>query len=211
MSARGRDIDCPGTVEATTQQPVSERAPRNAVVCIRLSRRTTTTWAPRGQMALSRQSDVRGSRPLAVACACLLACLVGIITSAMPAMAQNAASSGFDHSRTGFPLVGAHRSADCTSCHINGRFKGTPQRCAACHNGAIAIGKPIKHPSTTNRCESCHITTAFRHTRYDHTQGVGQCAGCHNGHLRNLSQEHGDVRRRADGPHQHQGRLRFLS
>ncbi len=41
------------------------------------------------------------------------------------------AGGGFDHSRTGFPLLGGHRAAACTGCH-DGR-KELPTACAGCH------------------------------------------------------------------------------
>src|SRR5262249_37545751 len=42
--------------------------------------------------------------------------------------------AGFDHARTGFPLVGGHRAAACSGCH-DGR-KELPTLCAGCHPAA---------------------------------------------------------------------------
>src|SRR5262249_49680617 len=105
----------------------------------------------------------------------VLAALLGA-----PAQAQRAGTS-FDHFSTGFPLAGAHFSVDCTSCHIGGRFKGTPRQCAGCHNGSVASGKSRTHIRTTNTCERCHVETAWQQVRYDHSQAIGVCASCHNG------------------------------
>ena len=89
----------------------------------------------------------------------LLVIATAIVLVSAHGHAQSALSSSFNHFATGFPLTGTHSSVDCASCHVNGRFKGTPQQCFACHNGATAVGKPQAHPQTTNLCESCHLTT----------------------------------------------------
>ncbi len=40
----------------------------------------------------------------------------------------------FDHNgATKFPLTGAHISVNCSQCHLNNRFAGTPSDCIACH------------------------------------------------------------------------------
>ena len=98
-----------------------------------------------------------------------------------PAAAQSALTSGFDHFATGFPLTGAHVRTDCASCHTSARFKGTPRRCVACHNGTTAPGKNNQHPKASNLCEQCHVTTEWRAVRVDHAAIVGGCASCHNG------------------------------
>jgi hypothetical protein len=112
----------------------------------------------------------------------LLVVAVAVVLVSTHGRAQTALSSSFNHFLTGFPLTGAHSSVDCASCHVNGRFKGTPTQCFACHNGATATGKSQAHPQTTNLCESCHLTTTWREMRFiDHAQATGACASCHNG------------------------------
>ncbi|MGB8401108.1 hypothetical protein, partial [Bradyrhizobium sp.] len=49
---------------------------------------------------------------------------VAFVLAARPGYAQSALSTSFNHFSTGFPLTGAHSGVDCTSCHVNGRFKG---------------------------------------------------------------------------------------
>ncbi len=39
----------------------------------------------------------------------------------------------FDHSKSGFPLTGAHTSLLCTSCHTGGKFTGLSPACSSCH------------------------------------------------------------------------------
>jgi hypothetical protein len=107
------------------------------------------------------------------------------LLAAAPVLAQNAATSKFDHDPTGFPLTGTHVSIPCASCHINARFKTTPRNCFGCHNGMTAPGAASllgAHPITTNYCEGCHQTTTWRDYRFiDHVQALGPCAACHNG------------------------------
>jgi hypothetical protein len=96
-----------------------------------------------------------------------------------------------DHSRTRFPLTGAHAQVDCARCHVNGRFSGTPIDCYACHRQNYQGTTSPNHvaggfPTT---CESCHSTTAWRPaSSVDHNKtrfpltGAHQsvdCARCH--------------------------------
>ena len=94
-----------------------------------------------------------------------------------PAGAQLPGS--FDHFATGFPLTGAHGRVDCASCHVSGRFKGTPQQCASCHDGTLAQGKINQHPNTSNLCGQCHVTNDWKEARVDHAGIMGNCATCH--------------------------------
>jgi hypothetical protein len=107
-----------------------------------------------------------------------------VLLAAAAALAQNAATSKFDHDPTGFPLTGTHVSVPCAACHINARFKTTPRNCFGCHNGMTAPGAASllgAHPITTNYCEGCHQTTTWRDYRFiDHVQALGPCAACHN-------------------------------
>ena len=109
-----------------------------------------------------------------------LLCILFCSATSAPVRAQQTAG-GFDHTSTGFPLIGGHASAACDACHTGGRFKGTPRSCAACHNGSQATGKSLTHPPTTNACEACHTIQGWDQTRYDHKQAPGPCIGCHNG------------------------------
>lgn len=115
-------------------------------------------------------------------------------------------TGAFDHSRTGFPLTGAHASAKCAECHRTKSFQGTPRACSSCHRDPHEgrLGKS---------CERCHSTSAFRPvTNFDHARTrfpltgrhtTTRCAQCHTGgKLRGLPMTcngcHRDV---------HQGRL----
>ena len=98
------------------------------------------------------------------------------------------AGAVFDHSKTPFPLTGAHIKVGCSSCHINNVFAGTPTDCYSCHK--------VQYNGTTNpnhitagfptTCATCHTTTSwlgatFNHTWFDvnHGGAKGVCATCH--------------------------------
>lgn len=90
----------------------------------------------------------------------------------------------FDHARTGYPLVGAHFTASCRGCHSQGRLRGTPKNCIACH------AADDKHMGARGaNCASCHSPKGWgivdffhdRDTRFSLTGGHKRvsCAACH--------------------------------
>jgi hypothetical protein len=118
----------------------------------------------------------------------------------------------FDHDlSTKFPLLGAHRSAECRECHTGTlyeeRFEGTcnschraddvhqgqeGSQCDDCHDeGGWKIRIFFDHDLTrfpllglhaVSTCEQCHLTPRFRDARIE-------CMGCHEDddvHLRRL-------------------------
>ena len=64
-----------------------------------------------------------------------------------------AQSDRFSHASTRFALTGAHATARCESCHVQGLFKGTPMQCVACHSAGsrtpTATPMPAGHMATT--------------------------------------------------------------
>ncbi len=96
--------------------------------------------------------------------------------------------STFDHTKTNFQLLGAHRSADCMSCHAGGKFAGTPTTCFACHQ--TDFNKGLNHVSSqfSHECSTCHSNDAWMPAVFDHNktsfpllgahQSV-QCSSCH--------------------------------
>ena len=90
----------------------------------------------------------------------------------------------FDHLQTGYELSAAHRRVECSQCHVNAVFRGTPRRCAFCHSGAGFIrgtSKPIKHVPTNEDCDNCHRGSTWTSARFDHSIVVDNCNRCHNG------------------------------
>jgi hypothetical protein len=107
--------------------------------------------------------------------------------------AMHKSGTGFDHSKTRFPLTGAHQSTKCADCHtVQGKqvfkFKSAPaQLCAECHTNIH-----INQFSTTfsaQSCTQCHTTKNFtERLDFDHSKTkyplMGQhsnlkCAECH--------------------------------
>ena len=100
--------------------------------------------------------------------------------------------SGFDHSKTKFPLLGAHRSAKCGDCHKvpvgkkEIQFKDTSQVCEDCHKDAhdAQFAKAGKTP-----CADCHdsqrwVPSTFNHDTRTHFPLQGghagvACGKCH--------------------------------
>lgn len=72
--------------------------------------------------------------------------------------------AGFDHSKTRFPLRGAHRVTRCAACHDtklpNGGPKPRFERCNACHEDPHAGQGTLAGQAVD--CSSCHGEAAFR-------------------------------------------------
>ena len=101
-------------------------------------------------------------------------------------------TAGFDHGKTGFPLVGAHASTPCRSCHLTLDFHGTDRNCVTCH-------KDVHQGELGVNCAQCHtsrsfldrsaMTRAHRETRFPLTGAhlSADCESCHTpsgqGHL----------------------------
>jgi hypothetical protein len=87
----------------------------------------------------------------------------------------------FDHSRSNFPLTGAHVNVTCERCHTGGQFKGLSAACAACHT------EPAFHAGLFGTdCAACHSTAAWAPAQFNgpHTfplnhGGGATCATCH--------------------------------
>ena len=99
--------------------------------------------------------------------------------------------ASFDHSRTGFALTGAHTTTPCASCHVGGRYAGTPTDCYSCHKSDyLSVTNPnhvaAAFPTT---CATCHTTSSwlgatFNHTAFPIYSGTHQgkwttCNDCH--------------------------------
>jgi hypothetical protein len=103
--------------------------------------------------------------------------------------------SGFDHSKTKFPLLGAHRATACIDCHkppnlettlIHADFKAAPTQCEDCHEDIH--GKQFAKADIT-RCAECHNSMKWKPALFDHDKrtefplrGAHQnvrCAECH--------------------------------
>ena len=93
----------------------------------------------------------------------------------------------FDHSKSNFPLTGAHINVACEKCHSNGQFAGAPSSCVSCHSD------PVFHAGAFGtQCESCHNAIAWSPAKYNGphpaiadeggygvNHGGTTCKGCH--------------------------------
>lgn len=62
----------------------------------------------------------------------------------------------FDHTRSNFPLTGAHTDIACEACHTAGQFAGLSPQCVACH------ADPEFHLGAfSTSCADCHSTAAW--------------------------------------------------
>lgn len=70
-------------------------------------------------------------------------------------LGPQAGAGGFDHSRTGFALAGAHAATPCAACH-DGRG-AVPRECAGCHRDT--------HEGQLGRaCAECHTALSWKDT-----------------------------------------------
>jgi hypothetical protein len=88
----------------------------------------------------------------------------------------------FDHGATAFPLTGAHRAADCLSCHATG-YTGTPTDCYACHQQDYDGTDDPDHAAAgfPTTCRDCHTTNAWEPADFDHDQWFPIATGKHGG------------------------------
>lgn len=87
----------------------------------------------------------------------------------------------FDHSRV-FLLEGRHSEIDCTACHINKVFSGTPTECIECHT------EPVLHAGLFGlHCQYCHTPQnwapahlCIHNFPLEHgNKGQNECQVCH--------------------------------
>ena len=89
--------------------------------------------------------------------------------------------STFDHSKTEYPLLGAHKSVDCASCHVNGKFKGTAQDCYTCHtkNFTQTINPNHLVAQFSHNCIECHTLNSWKPSTFDHSKTSFKLSGAH--------------------------------
>jgi hypothetical protein len=87
----------------------------------------------------------------------------------------------FDHKQV-FPLEGVHAEIECTSCHKDRVYHGTPKECVQCH------AEPAIHAGVFGvNCQDCHTSQAWAPARLqvhgfplDHgKEGEVACTTCH--------------------------------
>jgi hypothetical protein len=105
----------------------------------------------------------------------------------------------FDHSKTSFPLRGAHAKVPCDGCHkpsgpegkiTEVSFRSAPTACSGCHEDVHA-GQFAK-PGRPVTCEQCHHADKWKPSLFDHETGTDfslkgahakvACNLCHTGY-----------------------------
>ncbi|MEQ1669717.1 MAG: cytochrome c3 family protein [Hyphomicrobium sp.] len=94
----------------------------------------------------------------------------------------------YDHSKTKFPLEGAHKDVQCAGCHIGERYKNLPRACIDCHKAQDPHGGRYG-----SKCETCHASKKWKETHFDHSKSTKfplkgehttvKCDACHKGDL----------------------------
>jgi Zn finger protein HypA/HybF involved in hydrogenase expression len=91
----------------------------------------------------------------------------------------------FDHSKSGFPLTGAHtvppRTCTDVGCHAGNNFHLTQTTCVSCHQTDFNNTSNPSHvqgnfPTT---CEICHNTSTWSPASFDHSKSGFPLTGSH--------------------------------
>jgi hypothetical protein len=102
------------------------------------------------------------------------------------------------HSRTGFPLTGAHGQLACRACHVDdqaGAYSPVDPACLSCHQEDYETARPVDHVAAgfPTECQQCHVALAWTFAiRFDHAGVSGgyqlvaaharlRCGTCHEG------------------------------
>lgn len=71
--------------------------------------------------------------------------------------------SKFKHNQTGFRLNGAHRYAECSSCHKNQIYEGLPNDCYFCHSDSYISSIALhSNRSSVSDCSQCHSEISWK-------------------------------------------------
>ncbi len=89
--------------------------------------------------------------------------------------------SSFDHSKTAFPLTGAHVTTSCALCHVSNNYTTVPTDCYSCHKAQYTSTSNPNHitagfPTT---CAVCHNTTSWANAVFDHSKTAFPLTGAH--------------------------------
>ncbi len=76
----------------------------------------------------------------------------------------------FDHDQTEFPLTGSHIGLDCSECHVDGQYAGTPSECYFCHEEDYNDADDPDHSGAgfPTDCAQCHTTTDWDDVNFNH-------------------------------------------
>lgn len=86
--------------------------------------------------------------------------------------------STFSHTETGFELVGAHVTVDCSECHSINTSNATPE-CFACHEDGYNNAEDHLAQNYPKECEVCHNTVNWLEATFDHSVTNFPLTGAH--------------------------------
>jgi hypothetical protein len=86
--------------------------------------------------------------------------------------------STFDHSTTGFELIGSHQPLQCSGCH-NGTTAGLTSECLTCHQ--TDYNAALNHTAQfyPTNCEQCHNSVNWNEATFDHQNTNFPLTGAH--------------------------------
>jgi hypothetical protein len=82
--------------------------------------------------------------------------------------------ASFDHSETGFVLIGEHAEVSCTECHADLTFSQTPNQCIDCH-----VEDDIHAGKFGVECGTCHTPEGWEEVNFDHALTAFPLTGKH--------------------------------
>lgn len=86
--------------------------------------------------------------------------------------------STFNHTTTGFTLLGAHQPLQCSSCHI-GTTSGLTSDCVSCHLSNYNSAPNHTSQSFPTNCELCHNSVAWNQVTFNHQNTSFPLTGAH--------------------------------
>jgi hypothetical protein len=86
--------------------------------------------------------------------------------------------STFDHSSTGFALLGSHQPLQCSGCH-SGTTTGLTSDCVSCHLTDYNAAANHAAQSYPTNCEQCHNSVNWNEATFDHQNTSFPLTGAH--------------------------------
>ncbi len=90
----------------------------------------------------------------------------------------------YDHSTTGYELIGKHLETACLDCHEDKTYLGAPDTCYGCHEDDDS-----HNGRSGKECETCHSPVSWDDTSFDHNRDTDflldgshdelECGDCH--------------------------------
>ncbi len=88
------------------------------------------------------------------------------------------APSTFDHSTTGFTLIGSHQPLQCSGCH-SGTTTGLTSDCVSCHLTDYNQAANHTAQSYPTNCEQCHNSVNWNEATFNHQNTSFPLTGAH--------------------------------